>query len=148
MTQLAQSMPKPKTPAAARLRTAIGLMSGTSLDGVDAALIRSDARGRVEFGPHLTIAYSDALRAEVRAHFGKLSAPPAPRGPFHVDVSRPLPDVVREAVALIEQQYLRKALKKTHGNVGRCAKLCGLSRRSITNKIVEYKINRTSFKEP
>jgi anhydro-N-acetylmuramic acid kinase len=70
-------MPKPKTPGVARLRAAIGLMSGTSLDGVDAALIRSDGRGRVEFGPHLTIPYGDALRAEVRAHFGKLSAPSA-----------------------------------------------------------------------
>jgi anhydro-N-acetylmuramic acid kinase len=70
-------MSKPKTDAAARLRTALGLMSGTSLDGVDAALIRSDGRGRVEFGPHLTIAYSDALRADVRALFGRLAGPPA-----------------------------------------------------------------------
>jgi anhydro-N-acetylmuramic acid kinase len=59
------------------MRTAIGLMSGTSLDGVDAALIRSDGRAQVEFGPHLTIRYGDALRADVRAHFGRLSAPPA-----------------------------------------------------------------------
>ena len=72
-------MAKPKTqaPAGARLRTALGLMSGTSLDGVDAALIRSDGRGRVEFGPHFTVPYSDALRRDVRAHFGKLGAPPA-----------------------------------------------------------------------
>jgi hypothetical protein len=79
MAQLAQPMAKPKTPAAAeaRLRAALGLMSGTSLDGVDAALIRSDGRGRVEFGPHLTIPYSDAIRRDVRALFGKLAGPPA-----------------------------------------------------------------------
>jgi anhydro-N-acetylmuramic acid kinase len=70
---------KPKTPAPsdARLRTALGLMSGTSLDGVDAALIRSDGRGRVECGPHLTIPYSDRLRRDVRESFGKLEGPPA-----------------------------------------------------------------------
>jgi two-component system, NtrC family, response regulator AtoC len=77
----------------------------------------------------------------------ELSAPASPRMPFHVDLNRPLPEMIREAVAMIEQQYIRKALKKTHGNVGRCAKLCGLSRRSITNKIVEYNINRACFKE-
>lgn len=79
MPPLAQPPSKPKIPAfaAARLRTAVGLMSGTSLDGVDAALIRSDGRGRVEFGPHLTIPYGDAIRRDVRALFGKLGGPPA-----------------------------------------------------------------------
>ena len=33
------------------------------------------------------------------------------------------------------------------GNVGRCAKICGLSRRSITAKIAEYKFDKTAFKE-
>ena len=79
MPPLAQPMSKPKTPApaAARLRNAIGLMSGTSLDGVDAALIRSDGRGNVACGPHLTIPYGEAIRREVRALFGKLAGPPA-----------------------------------------------------------------------
>jgi two-component system NtrC family response regulator len=47
----------------------------------------------------------------------------------------------------IEQQYIRKALKRSHGNIGRCAKICGLSRRSISAKIAEYKINKLVFKE-
>jgi DNA-binding NtrC family response regulator len=47
----------------------------------------------------------------------------------------------------IEQQYIRKALEKSHGNVGRCAKICGLSRRSISAKIAEYDINKACFKE-
>ncbi|MCW5773618.1 MAG: anhydro-N-acetylmuramic acid kinase [Rhodospirillaceae bacterium] len=59
----------------APLRTAIGLMSGTSMDGVDAALIRSDGRGRVEFGARLTRAYDPALRASLRGALGKLTAP-------------------------------------------------------------------------
>ena len=55
-------------------------------------------------------------------------------------------DLLREAVANIEQQYIRRALKKTRGNVGRCAKICGLSRRSVTGKIAEYKLDKSAFK--
>ena len=49
--------------------------------------------------------------------------------------------------AKVEMQYIRKALKKSHGNVGRCARICGLSRRSISAKIAEYKLEKASFKE-
>jgi anhydro-N-acetylmuramic acid kinase len=59
------------------MRTAIGLMSGTSMDGVDAALIRSDGKARVEFGPRLTIPYGEALRRDLRMSLGKPAAPPA-----------------------------------------------------------------------
>jgi anhydro-N-acetylmuramic acid kinase len=47
--------------------TAIGLMSGTSMDGVDAAVLVTDGRDRVEAGLALTIAYDDAFRARLRA---------------------------------------------------------------------------------
>ncbi len=40
----------------------------------------------------------------------------------------------------------RKALKKTRGHVGRCAKISGLSRRSVTDKIAQYKIDKALFK--
>src|SRR5262249_34895552 len=77
----------------------------------------------------------------------ELSAPGRQRQPFNIDLHRPLPDLLGEVTADIEQQYIRKALKKTHGNIGRCAKLCGLSRRSISAKIAEYQINKAVFKE-
>jgi len=77
----------------------------------------------------------------------ELAAPVPQKLPFHVDLDRPLPDLLREATANIEQQYLRKALKKARGNVVRAAKICGLSRRSVTAKIAEYGIDRTAFKE-
>jgi DNA-binding NtrC family response regulator len=73
--------------------------------------------------------------------------PPAPRGPFIIDLDKPLPDLLREVTAKVEQQYIKKALKKSRGNVGRCARICGLSRRSISAKIAEYKLEKASFKE-
>ena len=48
-------------------RLAIGLMSGTSMDGVDVAAIETDGRTVSEFGPTLFRPYSDAEREAIRA---------------------------------------------------------------------------------
>src|SRR5262249_11201545 len=77
----------------------------------------------------------------------EITTPPAARSPFHIDLNQPLPEMLREVVAKIEQQYIRKALQKSRGNVGRCARICGLSRRSISAKIAEYKLEKAAFKE-
>jgi anhydro-N-acetylmuramic acid kinase len=45
---------------------AIGLMSGTSLDGVDAAWLETDGERVGRFGPALTLAYDAGLRADLR----------------------------------------------------------------------------------
>jgi DNA-binding NtrC family response regulator len=76
----------------------------------------------------------------------EVSSPVPAKMPFQVSLDRPLPDLLREATTSIEQQYLRRALKKARGNVVRAAKICGLSRRSVTAKIAEYGIDRTEFK--
>jgi DNA-binding NtrC family response regulator len=68
-----------------------------------------------------------------------------PRVPSHIDLSRSLPEQLADVVAHFEERYLRKALKKTHGHVGRSATISGLSRRSVTEKISLYKIDRTSY---
>lgn len=49
---------------------ALGLMSGTSLDGVDAALVRTDGIRVLEFGPFRTEPYDAAFRERLRAVLG------------------------------------------------------------------------------
>jgi len=51
-------------------RWALGLMSGTSLDGIDAALIRSDGRQQVHAGLALTVPYDPDFRAQLRGVLG------------------------------------------------------------------------------
>ncbi|MCB5943293.1 anhydro-N-acetylmuramic acid kinase [Acidocella sp. KAb 2-4] len=50
----------------ARTLRAIGLMSGTSLDGVDAAWIETDGEHVFHFGPAAMLRYQDDLRADLR----------------------------------------------------------------------------------
>lgn len=48
----------------------IGLMSGTSLDGIDAAFIETDGEARVVAGPWLTLPYDRDLRDALRGVLG------------------------------------------------------------------------------
>jgi anhydro-N-acetylmuramic acid kinase len=49
------------------LITAIGLMSGTSMDGIDLAMLRTDGENVVERGPSFFVAYDAAFRRRVEA---------------------------------------------------------------------------------
>ena len=46
---------------------AIGLMSGTSMDGIDVAMLRTDGRDLVERGPSLFVPYEAAFRRRIEA---------------------------------------------------------------------------------
>lgn len=50
--------------------TAIGLMSGTSLDGIDAAVLETDGETYARAGGALTLPYDDTLRRDIRALLG------------------------------------------------------------------------------
>ncbi|MBL8672321.1 MAG: anhydro-N-acetylmuramic acid kinase [Alphaproteobacteria bacterium] len=61
---------------------AVGLMSGTSLDGVDAALLDTDgvAQARPRRGAAVTVPYDPAFRARLRRFFGAAALDPACAG--------------------------------------------------------------------
>ena len=48
----------------------LGLMSGTSVDGVDVALIETDGERIASYGAGLTVPYADDVRRTIRAAFG------------------------------------------------------------------------------
>lgn len=57
--------------------TCLGLMSGTSMDGIDAALIRTDGRDQVDPIGFLTRPYDRELRAQLRAAVSRQSYCPS-----------------------------------------------------------------------
>jgi anhydro-N-acetylmuramic acid kinase len=61
----------------AELQKVVGLMSGTSLDGIDAALVETDGEGIVRPGPALFVAYAPELRAILKAALDAASFFPA-----------------------------------------------------------------------
>lgn len=82
----------------------IGLMSGTSLDGVDAALIETDGERVGAFGPALTLPYEPALRAAVREILDRAPGLAAD-DPQLLAVTRRLTEVHAEAVRALDVPY-------------------------------------------
>nr|WP_282960002.1 anhydro-N-acetylmuramic acid kinase [Ciceribacter sp. L1K23] len=49
------------------MKRAVGLMSGTSMDGIDVALLATDGRETVELGPFLSVSYDPDFRERLKA---------------------------------------------------------------------------------
>jgi anhydro-N-acetylmuramic acid kinase len=75
----------------------VGLMSGTSLDGIDAALVETDGEQRLTTGPSLTLPYDDVLRARLRAALGG-------KGPV-AEVERAMTEAHAEAVRTLIDRH-------------------------------------------
>ncbi len=98
-----------------RLETAVGVMSGTSMDGIDVALIRSDGEARVETGPGATFPYPEPLARALRA----VVANPSEAAKPQVELERQVTDAHVAAVeAFLEKFAIAResvALAGLHG---------------------------------
>ena len=91
--------------------TAIGLMSGTSLDGVDVALIQTDGTTTLKREAAQTYPYPDAMREAIRALLGQ-----DPNTPEVLEVERQLTHFHAEAItsflASLKETSLKEAPEK------------------------------------
>jgi two-component system NtrC family response regulator len=68
--------------------------------------------------------------------------------PFSLDfdLHRPLQAITDELTERVERAYLQRVLERYRGRIDRCAAHCGLSRRSISEKLRRYRIDKAEFK--
>ncbi len=86
-----------------KIYTAIGLMSGTSMDGIDAAILKTDGERFIEFGPALTVPYEDVFKSKLRRVLG----PVGRAAPGITNIERYLTILHADAVgALLKQAEL------------------------------------------
>jgi anhydro-N-acetylmuramic acid kinase len=124
------------------LETAIGVISGTSMDGIDVALIESDGEARLNTGPSVTFPYPLAIAQRLRAVVADLSEAQAPQ--------RELERLVTDAHAAAVEAFLarfsipreRVALVGLHGQTilhrpreGLTRQLCDGARAAAALKI-------------
>ena len=93
------------------LRT-IGLMSDTSLDGVDAAWVETDGERIGRLGPSLTLPYESRLKADLR-HLLDVAGDIGPDDPFLADCVARLTERHVEAVQRLRAQVQRALGEET-----------------------------------
>jgi DNA-binding NtrC family response regulator len=64
-----------------------------------------------------------------------------------IDIDRPLRELTSDLVSRVEREYFRRLLTQYKGNVARTAKHSELSRRSVSQKLQKYELDRLEFKQ-
>ncbi|MBI3019061.1 MAG: sigma-54-dependent Fis family transcriptional regulator [Deltaproteobacteria bacterium] len=64
--------------------------------------------------------------------------------PENMNTQGSFKEIVKETTQKIEKNLIVKALEETHGNVTRAAKILGISRKSLQNKMKEYQLRDSS----
>ena len=109
--------------------TALGLMSGTSLDGIDAAILRTDGERIADVGPAETVPYDPEFRNRLQGVLGRLDEDEAT-----AQVERELTDLharaVRTLLARADARMHDVGLIGFHGHT-----LAHLPARRITRQI-------------
>src|SRR5262249_36533847 len=63
-----------------------------------------------------------------------------------IDIERRLPCLTDDLIGQVEREYFARLLSEYNGNVARCARHSGLSRRSVSQKLQKYGLDRSHFK--
>src|ERR1700749_909644 len=107
--------PQPSPRRGERVSTAIGVISGPSMDGIDVALIESDGEAELKTGPAATFPYPPPVAQRLRAVVADLSEAQAPQ----LELERLVTDAHVAAVeAFLERFFIpreRVALVGLHG---------------------------------
>jgi DNA-binding NtrC family response regulator len=63
-----------------------------------------------------------------------------------IDTTRSLPEVTGELIARVERAYLTELLDRYRGQIGLCARHSGISRQSLTQKLLKHGLDRSAFR--
>jgi len=116
-----------KEPAVTKLLTAIGLMSGTSMDGIDVALLRTDGEAIVERGPFQGFGYEKAFRDRLKSALDMAKS-------IRDRQERPgdLADIERELT--LRHVHAGKAFLQAHGLAAKDIDLLGFHGQTVLHR--------------
>ncbi len=63
-----------------------------------------------------------------------------------INIDQRLPELTDTLIGQVEREYFLRLLTEYHGNVARCSRHSGLSRRSVAQKLQKYGLDRLRFK--
>lgn len=103
------------------LKTAIGLMSGTSMDGIDVAVLRTDGRNRVERGNAMSISYDPQFRRrlasalDIASRIGERHERPGDLASLEAEITQRHAEAVRAFLAREKLERAEIAVVGFHG---------------------------------